>query len=338
MTKATLNTLAMAAMPLGLLSKNQAAAQDSAALYTADRIEVVRPFDREAFYKIFSHTRAVVEGASIHYVSGGSGPPVLLLHGWPGSWYYWRHVMPELALYHKVVAVDLPGFGDSSSLGSSEKAKVASALKLLMDSLGHERVSLASHDMGGTVAYAYAAQFPDAVDKVVLSETAIPGFGFADGSQEDLLKLSPASAQGIWHFAFFMRTGVPEMLIQGHERELLQAMAGESFTNPAAFTEDELNELTRWLRGPGGVAGGLNYYRSLFADAAINQTLAATKLNMPVLLLNGGDGFLQYAGPPSVRAVAEDVTEIIVPHSGHFIASERPGFVAQSMLQFLGSE
>jgi pimeloyl-ACP methyl ester carboxylesterase len=308
---------------------------DTAALYTSDRVVAVVPFDEAGFYGTFSHRRAAVDGRSVHYVVGGEGPVVVLLHGWPGTWYSWRHVMPALARTHTVIAVDMPGFGESQAGATADKVAVAARLKRMMDDLGHPRVSLVSHDMGGTVAYAYAAQFPEAVDRVVFSETAIPGFGFADGSENDLLKLTQQSAQGVWHFAFFMKPGVAEMLIPGRERELLRAMTADSMTNPSAMTEEEIAELTRWLSAPGGLTGGLDYYRSLFADAEANRALATRKLTMPVLVMNGGDGFLQFAGPPSVRAVASDVREIVVPHSGHFIAAERPGFVARALIDFL---
>lgn len=327
--------LLLAGLLLALAAPAGAQVADTPQLLQADRIAAAVPFDAAAFARTFAHRRATIDGVSVHYVIGGSGRPILLLHGWPGTWSYWRRVMPVLAAGHTVIAVDMPGFGHSGAMGSGRKVEVAALLKKLADQLGFPRVSLVSHDMGGPVAYAYAAQFPAAVDKVVFTETAIPGFGFADGSDQDLLKLTPQSAQGIWHFAFFMKPGMAEMLVPGHERELIQAMATDSYTNPAAFGADEAEELTQWISSPGGLAGGLAYYRALFRDAEDNRKLAGTKLAMPVLVLNGGDGFLQYPGPGSVRAVAEKVTAGVVPNSGHFIASERPGYVARSLIAFL---
>lgn len=311
---------------------------DSLELLMADRVAACEPHDAIAFNRAFRHQKVAIDGVSIHFVTGGSGPPILLLHGWPGTWLYWRRLMPALAEHYTVIAVDMPGFGDSQPPPDARKITVSALLRGLMDKIGHSRVSLVSHDMGGTVAYAYAAQFPSAVEKVVFTETAIPGFGFADGSDQDLLKLTPQSAAGIWHFAFFMKPGMAEMLVRGRERELIHAMAAESYTNPEAFSDEEAEALSRWISSPGGLTSGLAYYRALFTDADDNCRLAVNKLEMPVLVLNGGDGFLQYPAPHSVRSIAHRVQESVVPASGHFIAMERPRFLARALVEFLGAE
>ena len=304
-------------------------------LLLEDQIAAAMPFDPVAFSRTFAHRKAMLDGSALHYVIGGNGPAVLLLHGWPGTWSYWRRTMVDLARDFTVISVDMPGFGHSAPLPSARKTIVADQLNRLSDALGFQKVSLVSHDMGGTVAYAYAATFPESVDKVVFTETAIPGFGFADGGGNDLLKLTPQSAAGIWHFSFFMKPGLAEMLVPGHEAELIRAMVTDNYTNPSAFGDDEAEELTRWISSPHGLSGGLAYYRTLFEDAEDNRRLAAQKLTMPVLVVNGGDGFLQYPGPSSIRAIASDVSEAVVPHSGHFLASERPGYFAHVVSDFL---
>lgn len=316
----------------------QAQVADSPQLLEADRVAAVTPFDATSFYRTFRDAKVQIDGVTIHYVTGGSGPVVLLLHGWPASWTYWRRIMPALAAGHTVIAVDMPGFGASAAAPSADKVAISILMHKLMLQLGHSRVSLVSHDMGGPVAYAYAAQFPDGVGKLVFTETAIPGFGFADGSDHDLLKITAQSAGSIWHFAAFMKPGMAEMLIRGHERQFIDAMVTESYTNPAAFSEDEAEELTRWISSPAGLTGGIAYYRALFRDADDNRRLATTKLGMPVLVLNGGDGFLRYPGPVSVREVAANVRDAVVPSSGHFIAMERPGYLATTLVAFLDSK
>ena len=313
----------------------QAQVADTPQLLEADRIAATASFENAVFYRTFRHAKVQIDGVPVHYVVGGSGPVVLLLHGWPASWSYWRRIMPALAAGHTVISVDMPGFGTSGTAPSADKLAVSALLHKLMLQLGHKRVSLVSHDMGGPVAYAYAAQFPDEVDKVVFTETAIPGFGFADGGDHDLLKITAQSASSIWHFAAFMKPGMAEMLIRGHERQFIDAMVTESYTNPAAFSEDEAEELTRWISNPTGLSGGIAYYRALFRDADDNRKLAVNKLAMPVLVLNGADGFLQYPGPGSVRAVASNVRDAVVPASGHFIAMERPGYLAKALIAFL---
>lgn len=311
---------------------------DTQQLLEADRIASTASFDSAAFYRTFRHAKVQIDDVPIHFVVGGSGPVVLLLHGWPASWSYWRRVMPALAVGHTVVSVDMPGFGTSGVATSADKVAISALLHRLMTQLGHKRTSLVSHDMGGPVAYAYAAQFPNEVEKIVFTETAIPGFGFADGGDDDLLKITAQSASSIWHFAAFMKPGMAEMLIRGHERQFVDAMVTESYTNPAAFSEDEADELTRWISSPTGLSSGIAYYRALFRDADDNRKLALNKLAMPVLVLNGGDGFLQYPGPVSVRAVASNVREGVVPASGHFIAMERPGYFAKALIAFLDGQ
>ena len=325
---------------MSTLTGNGAPAEvaDAPEMLNADRVAATAPFDAPAFYRTFCSAKAQVDGVAIHYVTGGSGPAVLLLHGWPATWSHWRRIMPALAAGRTVISVDMPGCGSSAAGPSADKVAVSALLHGLVAQLGYDRVSLVSHDIGGTVAYAYAAQFPEDVDRVVFTETAIPGFGFADGSENDLLKVGPQSGAGVWHFASFLKPGMVEMLVAGHERQFIDAMVTESYTNPAAFSEDEAQELTRWISSPGGLSGGLAYFRALFRDAEDNRRLAAAKLAMPVLVLSGADGFIRYRGPGSVRAVAADVREGLIPASGHFVAMERPGYLADALIAFLDAK
>ena len=305
-------------------------------LYDRDRAAAQAPFDAVSFARVFRHQTTSVNGVQMHYVIGGRGPAVLLLHGWPETWYAWRRVMPALAEHHTVIAVDMPGFGDSSAARAADKKTVAEILHGLMAQLGVSSVSPIGHDMGGPVAYAYAAAYPLEVRKLVLMEMAVPGFGFADGSARDILKLTSQSVLGVWHFPFFMNTEMADLLIRGHEREFVSAMAKPSYYNPAAFGEDELNELTAWLTKPGGIRGGTSYYAALFDDARQNQQVyGKTKLTMPVLVMTGDFGFLKNVTEGSVRQVATSVRSIVVPKSGHFIAEERPLLLAQQLSLFL---
>ncbi len=315
----------------------QAALPDDA-LYAPDRAAAEQPFDRAAFAAAFSHHKATVDGIPIHYVVGGRGTPLLLLHGWPETWYSWRRAMPALAKHYTVVAVDMPGFGDSQAAPSADKKTVARFLHALMTQLGYRKIFLAGHDMGGPVAYAYATAYPQEVQKLLLMETAIPGFGFADGSGDDILKITPQSVSGVWHFPFFMNPDMAEMLVRGHEREFVAAMSKNSYHNPSAFSSDELDELTRWLTAPGGFRSGIAYYQALFVDAQQNRVSGKTKLTMPVFVLCGDDGFLKNVTAKSVSEVATDVRSAVVPKSGHFIAEERPGYLAAQMIGFFGSD
>lgn len=304
------------------------------ALAAADTLAASAPFDARAFSRLFQHRTIDIDGRNVHYVEGGEGPAVLLLHGWPETWYSWRRAMPELARHHRVIAIDLPGFGGSAAAPLADKQSIAAIVERFARKVGLGPAVVVGHDMGGTVAYALAAIHPQSVRKLVLMETAIPGFGFADGSTHDILNPTPQSIGGIWHFAFFMKPEIPEMLIAGHERAFVLAVTTDSYSNRAALGEDEVSELVDWLKQPGGVAGGLAYYRALYTDAQQNKQLARRPLAMPVLVLNGADGFLQHILPASARAVASNVSVDVAPGSGHFIAAERPLWLARALHAF----
>ena len=159
----------------------------------------------------FSHHMATVNGIQIHYVMGGKGDPIVLLHGYPQSWYEWRHVMPALAKNYTVIAPDLRGFGDSSKPMTGYDGKtIAEDIYQLMTQLGFNKIFLAAHDVGSQPAFSYTVEHPDNVTKLVIMDFPYPGF------------LPPAFGQnGPWWFSFYQTPDIPEALIQGHEREYI---------------------------------------------------------------------------------------------------------------------
>ena len=266
-----------------------------------DKRAVAEKFDKARFEQVFKSKIDKVDGKSIHYVIGGKGEALLLVHGYPETSYSWRKMMPTLAKNFTVIAVDMPGFGDSTALAAGDKKSVAIHLHKWLKGLGYSSISMVGHDMGGPLVYAYAAQFPSEVKKLIFSETAIPGFNFADGTPEDSLKLSEQSVGGVWHFALFMNPDKAEFLVKGKERDFLKMLVHDSFVNQKAFTDDELDELTAWLKTPTGKKDGFAYYQALFTDAKDNKEFGKTKLPMPVLVVDGGAGFLQYVTTKSVK-------------------------------------
>lgn len=324
------------ATTFGGLARAETAVAPPDPSYAEDMRLQVAPFDAVQFAETFTHGKANVDGVTLHYVEGGEGSPIILLHGWPETWYSWRRVMPFLAEGHRVIAIDMPGFGDSSPAPSADKRTVAELINKLAVELGVENATVVGHDMGGGPAFALAYTHPEMVGRLVLVDTAPAGFGgFADGSPNDILNLSPQTVDGTWHFAFFLKHGMAEMLVPGHERAFISAMVKDSFTNPNAFSEDELDELVRWISLPGGLTGGLDYYRAIFEDAEQNQAwVAAGKLQMPVHAISAGDGFLQYVLPGIVETVAVTSSSAVAPHTGHFIADERPLWLATEIASF----
>jgi pimeloyl-ACP methyl ester carboxylesterase len=159
----------------------------------------------------FTDHMATVNGIQLHYLMSGKGDPLVLLHGYPQSWYEWRHVMPALAKNYAVVAPDLRGFGDSSKPITGYDGKtIAEDIYQLMTQLGFNKIFLAAHNVGSQPAFSYTAERPNKVTKLVIMDFAYPGF------------LPPAFDQnGPWWFSFYQQQDIPELLIQGHEREYI---------------------------------------------------------------------------------------------------------------------
>lgn len=289
-------------------------------------------FDSATFAQTFSHHTAEVNGTQIHYVMGGMGKPIVLLHGWPKTWYKWRKVMPALAERYTVIAPDLPGLGDSSFLTTGySKQAIAELIYQLVNQLGFEQINLVGHDIGGMIAYAYAATHPDQVRKLVLTEFWLPGFGLEEGMD--------VANGGSWHFGFHMAPEIPEMLTAGKEREYLTAMgAFKPASNATAFTEADIQEYLRTYATAEKMHAGLEYYRTLLDDGRQNRELAKTKLTMPVLTIVGSEGVVGDRLRQGIEAVAENVQNDVIENSGHWLAEEQPVALAQRLLTFFGDQ
>jgi pimeloyl-ACP methyl ester carboxylesterase len=279
----------------------------------------------------FSHRMATVNnGTQIHYVIGGQGDPVVLLHGWPETWYAWRHIMPALAENYTVIAPDLRGLGDSSKPPTGYDGKtVAEDIHQLVTQLGFNTISLVGHDIGTWVAYPYAAEHPTEVEKLVIMEVPPPGFW-------------PPPVPLPWWFSFHQTPDVSEALVQGKEMEYLSWFYQNLAYNPTAISQEAINEYVSHYSAPGGMRAGFEYYRAFPEDAIQNQNYSQTKLPMPVLALGAGyiPAFGGISNPTALLGMqqsAENVTGIIVPNSGHFIAEEQPQFVINQLSNFFGN-
>jgi pimeloyl-ACP methyl ester carboxylesterase len=279
----------------------------------------------------FSHHMAVVNGVQIHYVIGGHGYPVVLLHGWPETWYEWRHVMPALARNYTVIAPDLRGLGDSSKpLTGYDGKTVAEDIHQLVAKLGFKTIFLVGHDLGTQIAYSYAAAHPTEVKRLVAMEiTSIPGF-------------APPRGPVAWWRSFNAVPDIPEALVQGKELLYLTWFYHNEAYNPAAITQEDINEFVSHYSAPGGMRAGFEYYRAFPQDAIENQNYSKTKLTMPVLAL-AASYYPVFGGNISMpgliygmKILAQDVRAVIVPNSGHWIAEEQPQFVIKQLANFFG--
>ena len=275
-----------------------------------------------------SHAYADLGDVLLHYVTAGSGPPVVLLHGWPQTWYEWRHLVPPLAARYTVVMPDLRGLGDSSRpAGGYDKQTIANDVwRLMREHLRYQRFFVVGHDWGGPTAYALAAAHPDAVRRLVILDVVIPGDG-GDFSQSGRR----------WHHAFHMTPDLPEALVHGRERLYISWFYRSFGYRPDAIGERDIDEYARTYTQPGAMRAGFAYYRALPQDASDNAAIISRyKLTMPVLAIGGANA--RGRGPEvgdSLKRVAKDVRAEIFSECGHWIPEEQPERLASALLAFL---
>jgi microsomal epoxide hydrolase len=252
----------------------------------------------------------------------------VLLAGFPQSWYAWKRVMPILAERHTVIAIDLPGQGDSDKpLAGYETKSLAETVHGLISDLQVGHYFVTAHDVGAWVAFAYANMYGNEVTKLVLLEAGIPGV--------TLLEAAPLGENSwkSWHFLFHTIPDLPEGLIEGHERFYLSWFLRRKAADPLAFSEDDISEYERVFTSPGGLRAGLAYYRAIPSDIVDNKIFAETKLKMPVLAY-GAEFSLGASMLDGVKKIAESVEGGIVPNCGHYIPEEAPDFIAKELIRF----
>ncbi|WP_369222927.1 alpha/beta fold hydrolase [Streptomyces sp. R39] len=280
----------------------------------------------------FSEHKTRVAGTGINYVIGGHGPTLVLIHGYPQTWYEWHGIMPALAKHYTVIAPDLPGAGRSDAPASGyDKKTMAADLHALLVSLGKDQnVNVVGHDIGTMVAYSYAAQYPRSVRKLVLSEAPIPDPGIYK------FPALTAKGPGVWNFGFFsLQTGLPESLIRGHELTWTTGFMRGIAVRKDALTPDDLAVFASYLRDYARLEASFAWFRTFPQDIADNARFQKTPLTMPVLAI-GASGSLGSSVAKQVRHYATDVTPAVVPDSGHWIYEEHPEETTGMLLRFLG--
>jgi len=268
----------------------------------------------------------------MHVVTAGEGEPVLLLHGFPQTWYEWRDLIPRLATRYHVIAPDLRGLGDSTRPqdGYDKQTVAADLWQLLHHEMGIDRFFLVGHDWGGPTAFALSTAHRDAVRRLAILDVTIPG----DGS--DVF----SSSQGRWHHGFHRTLDLPEALVHGRERLYVSWFLNAFAAHPGVFSEQAIDEYARCYAQPGAMRAGFNYYRAIPRDEADNRAaIAQGKLTMPVLGLGGGESFgRRELVLESMRRVAQDVRGGVIEHAGHFLPEEATDTVAQALLEFFGED
>jgi pimeloyl-ACP methyl ester carboxylesterase len=268
---------------------------------------------------------AEADGVKLHYLIAGKGDPVVLLHGFAETSHMWLPLIAKLADKHTVIAPDLRGFGDSSAPEDGyAKAAMARDIHALVKSLGYDHIRLVGHDIGLMVAYAYAAQYPAEVDRVVLMEAFLPGVG--DWNSVFLLR-------DLWHFHFFGKT--PLALVTGRERIYLDHFWNDFAADPKKSVSEKDREFyTKAYAQPGHMKAGMEVFRAFPKDAEDFAGFAKTSLTMPMLVLSGekaGGPFLIEQG----KMVASNVEGVLVKGSGHWLMEEAPDQVLPKLVEFL---
>jgi pimeloyl-ACP methyl ester carboxylesterase len=276
-----------------------------------------------------SHHVTGVNGTRLHYVSaGGSGSPILLVHGFPETWWAFHKLLPLLAATHRVVAVDLRGFGDSDNgPGRYDSQTCADDLHALIGQLGLGPVHLTGQDISGATVFRLAATHPEDILSFTAIEMGLAGFG--------LEALGDVTHGGSWHIGVLAAPGIPEMLLAGREREFLGQFAFPAMTAVrGAITDADVDEFVRTYSRPDGWRGASGLYQSMLAEGEEIQTLANRRpLTMPAFAVGAGGG--SFTSSTMARVTSGEVRSVQLEGVGHYAAMEAPEQLAHALLGFL---
>jgi pimeloyl-ACP methyl ester carboxylesterase len=284
-----------------------------------------RPGRRSARLTGFRERFAKVNGVRLHYLIGGQGSAVILLHGYAETGHMWRPIMPILAERHTVIVPDLRGAGGSAKPASGyDKKTMAVDIHELAVSLRLDAVRVVGHDIGLMVAYAYAAQFPETTERLVLMDAFLPGIG--DWKTVWLLR-------DLWHFHFY--GDVPLALVKGRERTYLEHFWNDFAADPQrSVPEADRRLYARAYAQTGAMRAGFEYFRNFERDAEDFAAMGRSRLTMPVLVLSGekaGGTFLV----DQAKLIASDVRGQVVPGAGHWLIEEAPDTVIPAIRDFV---
>lgn len=277
------------------------------------------------------HGTARVNGIRLHYVARGDGLPLLLLHGWPQTWYEWRKIIPALAERYTVIAPDLRGYGESDKPASGyDKRTMAADIHELVRRLGYERIRLVGHDRGARVAHRYALDFEDEVERLALLDIIPTRVAFE--------RLDQHSAPAYWHWLFHMVPDLPELLVGTNVEGYLRHFFHDWAYQRAAFTPEDIAVYVHAFSQSGALRAGFEDYRAGGTiDLAHDAADVGRKIKAPTLVLWATEGRLgKREGTLEIwRAFAEDVRGEGIPECGHFLPEEQPTVVAAKLLDFL---
>lgn len=270
--------------------------------------------------------RANVNNVRLHYLRAGNGPAIVLLHGWASTSSMWRNVIPELAKKFTVIAPDIRGYGGSSHVlewfGARE---VGEDIRLLMEQQGFKQFSVVGFDLGVHVAFQMASAYPDAVQKIVLIDSVVPGIAPWEALTRD---------PRLWHWSFYSVPDLPEALIEGKEN-LYFTWFMKSFAMNHVAVDAEIPRVVSEFTAPGAVRAALQLFRARNATAQQNAEWVKTnRIKMPVLALGGagGTGSTLF---DQLSTVADNVEGGVIRNCGHWIIIECPEVFTARAVPFL---
>ncbi|VFA97821.1 alpha/beta fold hydrolase [Nocardia cyriacigeorgica] len=288
----------------------------------------------------FTSAHAEVNGIRLHHVTGGAGDPVILLGGWPQTWWQFRKVMPELARRYQVTAVDLRGMGGSDKPDAGyDKKTMAADIRALIDHLGHERAFIVGHDIGAAVAYHLAANFPEAVRRLVTLDLGVPdeswlAIPMLPSSDEQVAALAEGRGGYPWWFGLNQLPDLPERLLAGRFRLLIDWLYGHMLVDQDSVDEDARRIYAAAYDSPEAIRAGNRWYQTMRRDVA--DLAGYAPVAIPILTLAGEDSY-----PVLREQMADkgtDVRVVAVPGSGHYIPEEQPEFLLAELTAFFDSD
>ncbi|WP_328841524.1 alpha/beta hydrolase [Streptomyces europaeiscabiei] len=287
----------------------------------------------DGFTDVFTSRLVEVNGLRLHAVTGGDGPALLLIGGWPQTWYAWREVMPALARRHTVVAVDSRGAGLSDKPDDGYDAgTLAADLVALMAALGHDRFDVVGHDIGTWTGYALAADHHERVGRLAILEAVIPGLTPSPPF------FGPAAVNlKLWQFGFNRLTDLNEELVRGRERLFFGYQFAKKAATPDAIPAYAVDVYVDAIAtDPRALRASFEYYRALDETIAQNEQRSRTRLTLPVLAL-GGALWSGANAAQTMRLAADDVTGVVLDDCGHYPAEEQPVRFVEILEDFLAA-
>ncbi len=277
------------------------------------------------------HHTATVNGLKMHYVEAGEGRPVVLLHGFPETWFCWRHQIPALAETYRVLAPDLRGYGATAKPATGyDKRTMANDIFSLMQHCGFENAAIVGHDRGARVATRLAKDHPKAVERLVVMDN-IP-------TRVIFHRMNAETARGHWFFIFNNVQDLPEALITGREELWLRFIFSSWCYNPELFTDEEIAVYVKAFAKPGALRGAFSDYRAGQEDVAQDDADADTLIECPTLVLWGEDfdlGGKMWDFREIWKKMATRASFVSIPQCGHLPHEEKPDVVNRELLKFL---